>query len=545
MAVETTTSGWCHRHDPWRRDVVNTICATAPPIKLSDVWKWQDWSNWFGSSSDNRKLVGALTEVVGKESVSTPESAGSRRFIDRLDPRLVNVLTVLGFSLPVVIYFWMIARYSVNVIYQDQWRDITVIEHSHSHFIDWGSLWSQYNEDRMFFPNLIVTILARGTHFNIRVEDLLSGIMLVLATLLIIFSHKRRSPLTPWLYYCPVLILACSTVQYAAALWGFQMAWYLVLLALAATVALVDRVTLTWPVLGLAIVTAVVGAYSLVQGLLIWPIGLLLLYNRRRSVRFLAVWIIAAALSTALYLYNFNFTTGSVFPPSLTRHSISPLYFAIFAVGDIVGYPVKFGGDNPAILLLGVLLVALAVVTLVLFGFRRNDSGGAPVGIALICFGLMFAGLVAKGRAPLGFWAASSSGYTMYDLFIPIGIYLTLIGRQPQADNRRDGARAITSPSDPASSRGRTTRVALLAVAWAVAAVMLLQVVTGIGNGLAGARSINSAELKAASIERSIDHSTDEQLLANLAFYQSPSITRRLARIARELRLSAFSADDH
>ena len=60
--------------------------------------------------------------------------------------------------------------------------------------------------------------------------------MLVAATFLLIHAHKRRSPAVPWLYYCPVVILACSVVQYGATLWGFQMAWYLVLLALALVV---------------------------------------------------------------------------------------------------------------------------------------------------------------------------------------------------------------------------------------------------------------------------------------------------------------------
>ncbi len=35
-----------------------------------------------------------------------------QRLVDRLDPRLVNVLTVLGFALPVFAYFWMVHRYA-------------------------------------------------------------------------------------------------------------------------------------------------------------------------------------------------------------------------------------------------------------------------------------------------------------------------------------------------------------------------------------------------------------------------------------------------
>jgi hypothetical protein len=202
--------------------------------------------------------VGQLTELEHGEpaSVAGESSGDRRRLVDHVSPILVNVLTALGFGLPVLVYFGAIARYSVNDIYQDQWSDIGVIQHSYSNLFDWGSLWSQHNEDRIFFPNLVVIALAHATHFNIQAEEFVSGTMLVAALVLVIWAHKRRSPRTPWLYYCPVMILGCSLVQYGATLWGFQLAWYLVLLALASTVVLIDRVILTWPTLAFAVVAA-------------------------------------------------------------------------------------------------------------------------------------------------------------------------------------------------------------------------------------------------------------------------------------------------
>ena len=150
----------------------------------------------------------------------------------------MNLVTIIGFGLPIVGYFCFIFHYGVNVPYQDGWSDITVIHQCYSHPLSCGTLWTQHNEDRILFPNLVVIMLAHTTHFNVRVEEFLSGMMLVAAMFLLIHAHKRRSPGFPWLYYCPVAILACSVVQYGATLWGFQMAWYLVLLALAVVVVL-------------------------------------------------------------------------------------------------------------------------------------------------------------------------------------------------------------------------------------------------------------------------------------------------------------------
>ncbi len=303
--------------------------------------------------------------------------------VDRVDRRLVNLATVLGFALPVVGYFGLIHRYSINVIFGDQWNDVTVIRHSYSHLFDWGSLWAQHNENRIFVPNLIVVLLAHTTHFNIQVEEYLGAIMLVVAIALIIWAHKRRTPSAPWLYYCPVALLGLSIVQYENSLWGFQMAWYLVLLALATAMVLVDRVTMTWLTLIGAIATAVVGSFSSLQGLLIWPAGLLLLYHRRRAGRFVVAWIAAAAASFVIYFYNFNTsaTSGSPSHGYSLQHPLAAIKFYVFEVGDIVGLPRVYNGPGGnAVLLLGLVILVLAVLTLVAYGIRRDERGAARSG---------------------------------------------------------------------------------------------------------------------------------------------------------------------
>ena len=89
-------------------------------------------------------------------------------------------------------------------------------------------------------------LLAHTTHFNIVDEEFLSAIVLVLSTALLILGHRRRSPTTPWLFYCPVAILMLSVVQSGNTLWGFQFAWYLVLLALSVTLVLCDSTNWNW-----------------------------------------------------------------------------------------------------------------------------------------------------------------------------------------------------------------------------------------------------------------------------------------------------------
>ncbi len=472
-----------------------------------------------------------MTETVAEGSAdgAVRRDRPGGRFIDRFDRRLVNAVTVLGYVLPVAGYFWMVHRYSVNVIFGDQWDDVTVINHSYSHLFDWSSLWAQHNENRIFFPNLIVVLLAHNFHFNIQVEEYLGAVMLVVATGLVIWAHKRRAMSTPWLYYCPVVVLALSTVQYENSLWGFQMAWYLVLVSLAAAIVLIDRPTLTWLTLAAAIVAGVVGSFSSLQGLLIWPAGLVLLYHRRRAVPFVVAWIAATAAALFLYLYNFNTsaTAGSPSHGYVLHHPVAAIKFYVFEVGDIVGLPRRYNGPGSnAVLLLGLVILVLAGLILVAYGLRRDDSGGGPIGIALICVGLLFVVIVDVGRVRFGYLGASASRYTTYDLLIPIGIFLALLGRP--LPSRRAAAVWID-------------RVLMPAARWVVAAVIVVQVSFGLHYGPTGAGSDHAYQAHAARVLRNIDRTPDGEVGYYLYLLQSPSFIRHQARIAQLHHLSLFA----
>jgi len=497
------------------------------------------------------QVAGTVTDALEEESTPGDQVLEvSGRLVDRLDPRLVNVLTVLGFGLPIVVYFWMVHRYSLNVIVSDQLSDMTPIGNSYTHLFDWSSLWAQHNENRIFFPNMIVVVLAHTTRFNVQIEEYLSGGMLVASTALIIWSHKRRSPATPWLYYCPVALLALSVVQYGNTLWGFQMAWFLILLALATTVALIDRVTLTWLSMTGAIVAAVIGSFSSVQGLLIWPAGLVLLYHRRRSLRAAVVWMVAAVASVIIYFRNFDIHQGMPHHAYLWQYPLRAVKFYLFAAGDVIGVPQQYNGPgNNAVLLLGAVILMLAVFTLAVYGIRRDEEGGSPIGVALICVGLLFIFIVDWGRIIFGYSAASQSRYTTYDLLIPIGIVLAFLGRPSLGvDDRSSEERSEEEPADmprqgTTAVLGRYGRAALPIARWVVAVVIAVQVVVGLHYSIGGARKNYVYQVHAVPVLRNIDHESNATILVYVDYFAQAPFIRRQIRIAQLHHLSVFADD--
>ena len=470
------------------------------------------------------------------DSTLTPSPkvrSGSVRFSERIPQGVVNLLTILGFGLPVLGYLLMLRGYSVNIVIGDQWDDVVVIGHSYSHLFDWSSLWAQHNENRIFFPNLIVLLLAYTTGFNIQVEEYLSFVMLTGATALLIWSHKRKCNGVPWLYYCPIAILMFSVVQYENALWGFQMAWYLVLLCLAATLALLDRAEETRLSFAVAITIAVIGSYSSLQGLLIWPAGLIILWLRGRSRSSVGIWVLAAALTTALYFYNFNSNTATPDHNFIWQHPMTSITFFLFTVGDIVGVHIPFHGPvNYAVVLFGLVVLLVAILALIV-GFRSRVPGdGRPIGMALIVVGLGFAAIVTAGRVALGYWVASGSRYTTFDLLIIVGIYLTLLSRP----SRQARAKSV--------NLRRFDRTGPIIVRWCLVPVIIVQMALGLYNGLEQAASNHRYQLQAVEVLRTIDQQADSTVSYYLYLFKPADFIRREARVLKEHHLSSFAGDN-
>lgn len=471
--------------------------------------------------------------------------------VGRLSAGTVKTLTILGFAVPAVAYLVLLQHYQVNTIWQDQWDDVQVIRESYLHFPDWSSLWAQHVDNRILFPNLIIIALAHTVAFNIDVEEYLSALMLFAATALFIWAHRRRSPGTPLIYYCPVAFLTLTLAQWQNTLWGFQMAWYLILLSLAVTIVLLDRPTLSWPVFAAAILVAVVGSYSSLQGLLIWPVGLVLLYHRRRRPSVFIAWVVAMGVTVALYFYNF--TTSATF--NLHYFLEYPSWFVkffVFALGDVVGVPEVFPeAPNAAVMTFGVVLLVLAVLALLKWGIARDELSGAPIGVALIVFGLLFDLLITQGRFWRGYFFASQSRYTTYDILVLTGIYLAALdGARSRTRAKVDVVRAgngwrsrqVIASSGNASlwAKDQLNRINSSVVLWIALVAIVIQVGFSFHYALVGARGSYLEQVTAASVTRNFNRESGQALTNHLYFTQSPGWLRMEAQFLREHHLSLF-----
>ena len=432
----------------------------------------------------------------------------------------LNALAFASFAALVVAYFWLIDAFAVNTIWVDQWSNLALIEQTYSGHLTLSALWAQHTDNRILFPNLVVLLLAKTTHFNVVDEAFLSACLLVIATTLLIVGHRRRLKSTPWIFYLPVAIVMFSFVQNDNTLWGFQFAWYLVLLALSVALVLCDHPKWNWLIAAGAMIAAVVGSYSSVQGLLIWPSGFVLLLLRRRSLPFVLTWIAAGIVTTAIYFVNFNTHNGANSDGYVFHHPIQGIRFFFFSVGNVMG---AHGGN--ASVVLGVLIVVMAAGLTLSAQIRPRGDDAAPLGVALICYGLLFALFITDGRAAAGLNAGGASRYTTFNLLTLVGCYLVIVSRR--------GA---------VFREGRNFKFLWWGSLGLVGVAVCLTLVLGTTYGLDDATSWQKEQVQASEVIVNIKRAPDSMVerVLNVNPYYVPR-WRALSAFAQQKNLSLFA----
>lgn len=435
------------------------------------------------------------------------------------------VFTIAGFAVPVFAYFAFVQHFGVNVVIYDQWSDVALVARAFSGHLSVGAIWAQHNQNRIFFPNLLVLAFGYLTHLDVHVEEYFSALLLVVAVGVIIWTHRRRSPQTPMIWYCPVVILMLSWVQFENSLWGFQLAWYVVMACLAGTLSVLDRDCLNSVALIVAVLIAIIGSYSSLQGLLIWPAGLILLLYRRSQWRVTLAWITAALITTGLYFYNLH---RSQLPPD----QINPLHHPIFAtklfffsLGNVAGKPKVIplwpiatpshfflGSTSPLIVTLGVVIFVVSILAIGKAGIRNTRDRSEPLGVALILVGLGFDLLTVVGRGLHGYAGVSASRYTTFNMLAIVGAYLVVISRPTQHSERAGGTRCQRAPVAWLAPVGTACavvfRLALRALPTVVVVCVIFLIIFGYANGLSGARQDHMQQTDAVRVFREYPSST-------------------------------------
>ncbi|BDE07657.1 hypothetical protein WPS_29330 [Vulcanimicrobium alpinum] len=360
----------------------------------------------------------------------------------------------------------MLVRWAVNAPQWDEWEVASLVIRMHQHTLSFADLWAQHNEHRMFVPYSLMLLLAQWRGWNVVREELI-GIAFVVCAQALFFDLLRRSASRVAL---GISFLFGSAILYSASqagnwMWGFQLAWFMIVFFVFAMVWLLIVGREAPLAFRLAIGVGFLASYTMSSGLLLWPAGLCLILLDRRvdGPKQTIAWIAAAGVATVLYLHGWSRGGLQSDPTYVLTHPFEVLgyLFAYF------GAPLAWSSAPEIALPMCIGAVGVAAFGAYAISYARRKQHGrgdleAPW-LALGIFALLAGTMTDIGRAAFGIDQALASRYTTYSglLWIAlVGLTVCALRRAPLSIKLRSAVLVSAAASAVLSLRSDVNGVA-------------------------------------------------------------------------------------
>jgi hypothetical protein len=348
------------------------------------------------------------------------------------------VLTVGCALVAPILYFWFVAHYGVDFFFWDQWSLVPMMHAALHGSLTWHMLWVQHNENRMLFANFLFIGFADLNHFDVRHVLFFSAGLFSVSYFMFLglyrtYAQRWLSPLWTLLFG----VIWFSVADTENALWSFQVAWYMIVFFFMAMLFCLSRRRITVPLLIVAGLFAILASYSSLQGLILWPTGLLIIWWRqRRGTTFWwygGAWSVVGVIVALLYFKGFNFSveaTGGGSVSYALHHPKEMAEYFVAAIGNVIPAHLSDHGHE----LLGTVLLLLSAFVFYRCCRESPREGGFPLPACFILFAILFDLSITLGRVSMGIIEALSSRYTMANLLLVIGVaayFVCQVQRRP------------------------------------------------------------------------------------------------------------------
>lgn len=352
-----------------------------------------------------------------------------------LTPARKRILCLSGGTAAILFLLGMYLFYSLDFPYYDQWEFVPFLEKAYSRQLTWQDFWAQHNEHRLVFPRLLMLVLARLSHWNIYLE-LAANFVLAGLTWLVLCAQAKNNGRnmnegSNVAVYLMFTLIIFSLSQWQNWFFGWQLQEFMNVLAVVLSLA-----ALTWrAVPGVGVVAAagfgIVASGSFANGILIWPVGLILLLLQRKDLGKFAryeilAWSAIGIAVIAAYLRDYE--TPSYHPP-LASALAQPLHCLLYVLAYL-GQPV-WNLDPIISIVMGLVGLLLWSTSLTQLFLSRIPVRLLAPWIGMALYAIATACLTALGRVDNGLDQAMSSRYvTMANLlWIPVAIQFYWVAR--------------------------------------------------------------------------------------------------------------------
>jgi len=316
---------------------------------------------------------------------------------------------------------WHIYRYAVNIPIWDEWALVPFLRTVHEGGDWWGRIFNQHNEHRVAALRVPLAIIAEWTRWNVVAQMVFGWFLQVIMLIGLWLIFAPRINRSPW-RFAPVAFLVFALSGYSIFLYGFMFVWSLMLAAVVWCFWLLSR--LDWRGFAGALVSGLVASFTLNNGLLVWPIGLLLLWRTQDRWPRLALWAATGAGVLTFYYWDYQHPGHH---PSLLSALSRPVTATGFLLA-LLGGPFGAGRYGLSIAFGAALAGALLVNMARRLPHWRQWPRDEQVGAGLALFALISAAGVMASRIGIDLSFALEPRYTSFTMLIPIALYFHLAG---------------------------------------------------------------------------------------------------------------------
>jgi hypothetical protein len=342
-----------------------------------------------------------------------------------LDPRLtVAAVAVLAGSW----FFFVIWKFSVNVLYYDQWDFLTPLFQEDAGFARLF-LW-QHGPHREGVGLIATQLLYELTGWNARLEVLMIGAC-VFASMLIALALKRKlfGPLTHSDAAIPLLFLTLAHYEILLGAPNPAYAGFPLLMIMLYCSALLQRNQLLRYGFLLALnFLLIYTGFGVIMGIVTLGVFAVECYRNRRAVALPAAALAIAGISLASFFQNYIFQSAvdcfSLSGSNIARYP--PFIAQMFAGYLLIRKPMLLASAvGSAVLIFA--SAGLAAQYRAAEAPRGQGFSRVMVSGTLLAYSILFAASAAVGRACLGLAASQSSRYSA--LLIPafLSLYFSLL----------------------------------------------------------------------------------------------------------------------
>lgn len=321
-----------------------------------------------------------------------------------------------------------IADLIVPVPWLDQW--VTVFRRLNNHGLDFSNIFSQHNEHRIPLTLLIDLLDMQFLGGQGFLELIITTFSMIVASwaiwmgavqAMIRFSLEQIS--------CMLIMLSLFFCVSQVEVWFWP---FLVGNVLSNTFVIVALCLLPYAIslqstflFIVAIISSGLAVFGLASGVLVWPLGcLIILFLERRPTLNLILWCLAGALVLGLYFHGFVRPSYHANPVDSVLHNPKDvLYFVVFLMGAPIGFFGKMAAVflGAAILGLGLYAISSTIWAVVTKSIPPSPGTIAMTAVLLFSFGCALA--VAGSRLNFGLDHASSSRYTTIPIIALAALY--------------------------------------------------------------------------------------------------------------------------